>query len=143
MANEATVKLEATQDTKYGARRYKVADGTAIAKGTLMVLSAESAGDNPTAIAHSASHEFPVGFALESKEANDGATSIAVQTTGIVDAVASGSVTFGHLVITSPDANQVLEMPSVISNGSLNALVGRCLETASDGEKVRVSLMIP
>lgn len=58
--------------------RYTVADGTAIPKGTVMVI-----GDNRTAVAHSAINEPFAGIAASEKVANDGSTTLACYTCGI------------------------------------------------------------
>jgi hypothetical protein len=112
-----------------------VADGTALTRGTLMVLSA----DPNTIVAHSAANEIPVGILLQDKAANDGTTRVAVALDGDWDMVADGSVTLGQLVVPGAAVNDVKGInDTMISNKFINQIVGICLETASDNEVVRV-----
>ena len=67
--------------------RYTVADGTGIAKGTLMQLSS----DPRTITASSGDGEIFVGIAAAEKVANDGSTELAVYTNGIFDITDSGA----------------------------------------------------
>lgn len=129
MANEADV-VNLDSDIHY----FTVADGTAIQKGTIMVISA----DPRTIIAHSAANEIFVGVAVEDKVAGDGQTRIGVRTRGIFDMVASAAITLGRPVALSGTANQIRDAGASLSLTDLNAVFGRCLETASASEKVNV-----
>lgn len=133
MANEADV-LNRDGDIHY----FTVADGNALNKGTLMILSA----DPRTAAAHSADGQIPLGFSVEEKVANDGQIKLGVRTRGIVDAVCDGNVTLGDLLIPGAVANRLRSAPAAsLSNAGLRSIAGRALETGSDGEKIAVLLM--
>ncbi len=101
MASEANVRVEKSDDVRW----YTVADGTAIAKGSLLVMSS----DPRTAVKHSAAGEYPLGFAVNEKEANDGQVKMGVQRAGVVDAVAKGAIILGYMVIPGSDANEVAQ----------------------------------
>lgn len=134
MANEATILN--VNDLEY--RQITVADGTAIAKGTLIVLTV----DPNTGREHGGTiNEFPVGFAAVEKTANDGQTTIPVVVRGDIDAVADGTITLGRLVNVGAVANRV-RMHELASIEKLAHVVGRCMETASDAEKVRIRVML-
>ena len=128
MANEA-VCIEAPRVIK----RYTVADGTGIAKGTILKLS----GDN-TAIASSGQDVF-AGIAIEEKTASDGIVEIGAAIDGVWDLTTSAGVgiTLGGIVALS-GANlikQALEAEMVTG-----AAFGKALETASASEVIRVRL---
>lgn len=137
MANEAYIKQE--HDDQY--RYWTVADGTAIEKGTLMVID-ESA--TRTAKKHSgAVSDYPVGFAVQEKEANDGQTKIAVQAMGVVDAVADGTIDEGDLCDPGETANKVQAAATDdLSLLHLRKLMGFALEAASDGDRFKLRLNI-
>lgn len=126
MANEA-VCIEAP--TKYA--RYTIADGAAIAKGTILQLSS----DPNTATASSGSDVF-AGIAIEEKVASDGITEIGAALDGVWDIKAAGSaVTLGNAVSLS-GANLI--RTSIEADFPLGKPFGKCLETASASEVVRV-----
>lgn len=116
--------------------RYTVADGTGIAKGTLMYLSA----DPRTIAASSGDGQIFVGVAAAEKVASDGSTTLAVYTNGIFDIKDSGAgMTLGdacklngaNLVATADEA------------GAQNTqeIVGTVLETAAANEVVAVRIL--
>lgn len=113
--------------------KFTVADGTNISKGTLLKLS----GDR-TVAASAANSDVFAGIAAADKEANDGATKLSAYTEGIFDLVAcTAGVTLGGIVSISL-ANiikQATEAEMVTGD-----IVGKCIETASDGETVQVML---
>ena|SRR3990167_2862557 len=134
MANEATL-LE-VNELEY--RQLTVGDATAINKGTLMVITV----DPNTGREHGGTiNEIPVGFSAVEKTANDGQTTLPCQVRGDVDAVADGAITIGKLVCPGTVANRVREFGAA-SIEKLDKVMGHCLETASDGEKVRIRLML-
>lgn len=138
MANEADILT--SSNLEY--RQVTVADGTAIAKGALIVLGSDP---NTGVIATGANTDIPLGFLAVEKAANDGQTTVPVLVRGDVDAVADGAITLGHLVVPgSVTANRV-EQASAVSLSQqvvMRSVLGRCLETASDAEKVRIRLML-
>jgi len=120
-------------------RQVTVADGTGIAKGALLILSS----DPNTATAHSAQLQVPIGIATSEKVASDGATVLGAMVRGDVDMVAQAAITLGDLVMPGGVANQVIGIPtSTLSGTDLRFILGRCMETASAGERVRIRLML-
>lgn len=133
MANEA-IKVELTNNTGFPIR-YACASGTAIAKGTLLILS-----DPRTVTAHSTGvGGVFAGIASMGKEATDYSTSISAWTDGIFEIKASGAITVGDKVKTSSAANYV-EAITGAASGSI--VVGTALETASDAEVINVRVRI-
>ena len=124
MANEAVI-IELFN----GGRpiRYTCAAGTAIAKGTIMVLTTPR-----TVVAHSAVDTPIVGVAVAGKTATDGATDIAVWTDGIFDVytAAAGTYAVGALVAGSGTANMgtVADANDVLQNST----IGMGLEAAAN-----------
>lgn len=128
MANEA-VCIEAPRIIK----RYTVADGTGITKGTILKLS----GDN-TAIASSGADVF-AGIAMEEKTASDGITEIAAAIDGVWDLTcnAGAGITLGGIVSLS-GANLIKQ--AVEAETVTGAALGKALETATASEVIRVRL---
>jgi hypothetical protein len=129
MANEA-VCIETPKIIK----RYTVADGTGIAKGTILALSS----DPNTAAASSAADVF-AGIAIEEKVISDGITEIAAAIDGVWDIKcnAGTGITLGGIVSLS-GANLIKQATA----GELltGAAFGKILETASASEVCRVRL---
>lgn len=88
---------------------YTVADGTAIAKGCLMYLSASPGVASKT----SGAGQLFVGIAQDTKAANDGQTKMACITHAVVllTCGAAESMGFGEPVITGAVANEVTISP--------------------------------
>lgn len=113
--------------------RYTVADGNAVAKGTLMYLS----GDPRTIAASSGEGQIFVGIAASEKVANDGQTTLAVYTHGIFDLKDSGSgMTLGD-VCKLGGANTIATADEAGAQGAKEE-VGLVLETAAANEVVAV-----
>ena|SRR3990167_4050894 len=130
MADEAVV-LHLDSDIQY----FTVADGTAIAKGSILVIGS----DPRTAVAHTAGDEVFLGVTVEDKVASDGQTRLAARCRGIFDIKAKSSVTLGDYVMLSPTANQVDPIEAgALSGKRLRNIVGICLETASAAEVVQI-----
>lgn len=114
---------------------YTVADGTGIAKGTIMRIA-----DARTMVVAGA-NEVPVGIAAAEKVANDGSTTLAVYTNGIFDLKvtdSTGAVSVGEYVITN-GSNTVTRLPvSGLEPDDINKIVGKALETGSAGEVIQV-----
>lgn len=118
-----------------------VADANAIAKGTLLILSADP---NTAVVSATDNHSTPVGVTLEDKVASDGKTSMSVALDGEWDVVASGGITLGYPVICGSLANTVkLVHQSMVSLEYTRCIMGTCMETASDTERVRIALNLP
>ena len=131
MANEATI----IELSGLNPHNFTVADGTNISKGTLLKLSS----DPNTASASAADSDVYAGVAAADKEANDGATTLAVHVPGqgnIFDMTCGGAgVTLGAMVSLS-GAN-------VIKNATeaefpTGDVIGQALETGSAAEVIRV-----
>ena len=118
-------------------RRFTIADATQVSKGTLMTLT-----DNRTATVAVASHipQVYAGVSSESKDANDGATSIGCWTNGIFEAIASGAIPVGA-PITGGANNDVQNVAALLVASGANIL-GYALETASDNEVINVRLRL-
>lgn len=114
-------------------------DSSTVLKGTLIVLARDpNIGD-----IHRSIQTIPLGFAVADKAASDGQTEIGVKVRGDVDAIADGAITLGDLVEVSGVINRVKTVTAgTLSGTGLRYMLGRCLETASDGERVRIRLML-
>ena len=139
MANEAKVFSEGVggPDSPLNVRTFTIADGNAIAEGTLLVYDTASR----TVIAHTAAGGLkcrPLGFATSSKVANDGHTTIGVQMSGVV--------TTGDLVCASQvTANRVesfAKSGSVSFYTDVTRIMGRALTTSADAGTVKVALTL-
>jgi hypothetical protein len=132
MANEADI---ITYDNKYGMVKFTVNDTDAIPKGTLVVCS-----EDPFKGTLHSSGGNPVGIAAIDKTASDGDTEISVITRGVVDMVADGAIAVGYMVKPGTSANTVMQATGSASELEIGQLMGRCLETAANGERVRILL---
>jgi hypothetical protein len=128
MADEA-VCIETP--TKFA--RYTVADGNALAIGTLLRLT----GDN-TAEAHGANDSAVfAGIVFEEKTALDGITEITAALDGVWDMTDGGDgITLGALVALDGTANEI--RPAVEAEFPTGDIIGKALETASANEVIRV-----
>lgn len=131
MANE-WVKVEL-----YGAnndgnpRRYTIADGTSVSKGTLLALT-----DPRTVTAADATSTAIAGVASEEHIANDGVTTISAWTDGIFNATSSGAVTVGGGIVAA-------ESNKVISGAvGVYGYIGYVLETFTNGQTKQVRLLL-
>lgn len=116
MANEWTKVELYGQNNDGDPRRYTVASGVAIAKGTLLIF-----GAGRTAVAHAAGvGGYIAGVAAMDKSATDLSTSISAWTNGIFDVTASGTLTEGHPFKTSATANTV----EVAANTIIGSAIG-------------------
>lgn len=110
--------------------KFTVADGVAIPKNSLMVIS-----DPRTASISSGDNQPFAGIAASEKVANDGSTSLACYTHGIFDLTDSGAgITAGERVSIKA-TNQIAK---VAAADQLFSDVGIALETASGGEVIAV-----
>lgn len=141
MANEARVFAEGP-DSAVVVRQFTVADGTAVAKGALLI----DGGATRTAVAHTAGSTLaPLGFATSSKVASDGRTEIGLQRTGVVDAVADGAIRTGDLLMPGDTtANRLQTAPSGLTSvySGAHRILGRALENAADGGTFKAALTL-
>src|SRR3990167_1688699 len=107
--------------------RYTVADGTAIEKGQLMVLT-----DPRTIVASSVDNEAFAGVLAAEKVASDGSTTIACYTHGIFDINNAAAITVGERVSIDGDD----EVTKVAAADLLFSDVGIALETAASADEV-------
>lgn len=136
MAYEAEV-LKGEHDN--GITYFTIANATAVAKGTLMVMS-EAA--TRTCLVHTAgTGKIPIGFAVEEKEANDGKTELAIQRIGLVNAYADDTVDEGDLLCAgAATVNQVEPINATVSNLVLRSVIGIALQAASANGKFLMRL---
>lgn len=131
MANEAVI-IELFN----GGRpiRFTCADGTGIAKGSLLELT------DPRTVIQNANDNAPVaGIAAFEKVANDGAVTISAYTDGIFDMLTdAGSDSVGHMAANSATANtlQTGDADDLLQGST----VGKLLETAGNAEVVAVRI---
>ena len=130
MANEAILRVRYSDPTDF-----TVADGAAIAKGTVCKLS-----DLRTGAASSADGDIFAGIAARDKIASDGRTQLALFTDGIFDVTlgASGATTLGHK-INITGAN-LFSAASVTTAADFAEHVGKVLETGANDEVVQVEI---
>ena len=107
-----------------------VADGTAIAKGALMIWKT----DPRTLLKHAGVDESFAGIAATEKVASDGQLSIAVYTNGIFDitAAAAGVVAMGAMAAVSatPNMTTAADAADLLQNSH----VGYVLESQANDE---------
>lgn len=107
---------------------FTCADGTGIEKGALLVLS-----DPNTVATTTGDTDAIVGIAAEEKIANDGRTQISVYTEGIFKGYAGAAgVTAGMAIISDTATGAANEL--VVADINSEHIVGRALETATDGQ---------
>ena len=132
MANE-WVKVELFGANNDGQPvRYTIADSIAVSKGTLMNLidsrAVSYAGAAGAALA---------GVASESKNANDGATTISCWTQGIFRVLASAAIVLGTAWESAAGTNQ----NQIITSSGVGAFTGGwVLDTTATAETVNVRL---
>jgi len=123
MANEATIT---TLLGKYGNPvEYTVADGTAIPKGSLMVMDSSP----QTAKISAAAGDFFVGIANSEKKANDGKTKMAVITKCIAEITTKGG---GSAVLGAPvhiDGVNLVDVATDDTCAGATLVVAQSLET--------------
>jgi hypothetical protein len=107
--------------------RYTCANGTGIAKGTLLQLA-----DPRTASATSADGDKFIGIAAHEKVANDGSTSIAVYTNGIFGLKDSGGGVNAGTRVKVNGANLIATADEAGANGE-SEVVGLVLTNAGAG----------
>jgi len=123
MALETTLVVETSTPVSF-----TCADGTAIPKGSILKVA-----DLAVVSITTGDTDLVIGIAAEEKIASDGRTSIGVYMNGIFKGYAGlGAVTAGRAIITDTGTGAANEL--VIADTNSEAIVGRALETATDGE---------
>lgn len=139
MANEARVYSSGAENAIV--RRVNVANAN-IPKGSLLVYQGSI---SRRGVVHSGGvGEYPLGFTVEEVSTDDTSkTTVGVQRTGEVVAKADGTVSTGDLVEPGDTANQVRTLTFAnLSSSSFRSVLGRALENATDGNDVRIALML-
>lgn len=126
------VPVDAGEKLNQSIRRYTIANGTAVSKGTLLALS-----DPRTVIAVTANAPL-AGVAAEDHNANEGITNISVWTDGVFEATASGAITIGRPFGAST-GNTIAGIGTALSGAMVGGYV---LETASAAEQINVRLKL-
>lgn len=107
---------------------FTCADGTAIPKGSVLVIS-----DPNTVAITSGDTDAAIGIAAEEKIANDGKTTIGVYLRGIFKGYAGAAgATVGMGLITDTGTGAANEL--VVADVNSEHIVGTALETAADTE---------
>ena len=133
MVNE-WVKVELYGVNNDGApRRYVIATGTSVSKGTLMTLTTPR-----TATVAGATAAPSAGSAAEDHDANVGVTSISCYTDGIFRAVASAAISVGDAVMNAENNN--VRTATVAASGA--KILGYALEDIADLATGSIRLML-
>jgi len=134
MANEATI-IELIGKVPGCPINFTCADGTGIAKGTLLEVTSPR-----TVIANTNDNAPVVGIAAMEKVANDGATTISVYTNGIFDMLtAAGAQSAGAMQANSATENTIQAADGAdMLQGSA---VGYLLEDCAGGDVVAVRVL--
>ena len=144
MANEWTKVELYGQNNDGDCRRFAIADGVAVSKGTLLALV--DVGGTRTASAAVIASKVYAGIASEEHLPNQSVTTIAVWTNGIFEATASGAVGMGS-PITGAEYNffQSVKENAATSGCAIASgagIFGYSFEEAADAEKVNVRLRL-
>lgn len=131
MANEATM-IQRLQDRL---SECTVADGVAIAKGTILKLS-----DPNTGAASSADGDIFVGIAATGKEANDGQTRMSIWTKGIFDLKCDAVGVTAGSKLKIGGANLV-STADVTTAADFNEHFAVALQTGAASEVIEVRLL--
>lgn len=116
-------------------RRYTVADGTAIPKGTLLKLSTPM-----TAAAATADNDIPGGIAWEDKVASDGITEITAALDGVWGiTTTNAAITIGNEV-TIGGTNEIKVYTTL--DGEKGYVLGTALETCSANVVIAVAVFV-
>jgi hypothetical protein len=128
MANEAVCLQTPTRF-----RRYTVADGGAIAKGTLLKLSTPM-----TAAAATADNDIVGGIAWEEKVASDGITEITAALDGVWSILTTNAaITIGNEV-TIGGTNEIKVYTTL--DDEKGYVLGKALETCSANVRIAVAV---
>lgn len=129
-------KVELTNNTGFP-RRYAVASGVTIVKGTALTLT-----DERTAIATSTQGAPSAGIASMEKDGSDFSTSITAWTDGIFIVSASLGVAVGDPLMLAADRNHVM-VASLTASGA--QIIGYSLDTegaSAVGPRIKMRLRL-
>ena len=127
-------KVELTNSTGFP-RRYTVASGVAINKGTLLGLQ------DPRTASGSVTVLMPcAGVANMDKEADDYSTSITAWTDGIFKCECSGAIAAGEPVLIGGADQIIAASGGTVASGA--QIIGYALETGADNETIQFRLRI-
>ena len=124
LANEAVILQ--TNNLEY--RQGTVADGSAWAKGTVMIFTITP----NTLNSHTSHKQFPAGILAVEKVASDGQTTVPILVSGDVTAIADGTVAIGDIVCVADVANRFRTLGAV-SIEKLTNIAGVAVSGAGDG----------
>jgi hypothetical protein len=134
------VKVELYGANRDGdARRFTVASGTAITKGTVLQLT-----DPRTASAHSAEVQPIAGIAAMDKDGSDYSTSITAWTNGIFEMAVSGAtITRGAPAVMHTTLNAIRQ-PTAAELGTLSGatVIGYAMEDGVLNETINVRVKL-
>lgn len=130
MANEATCIQAPTRF-----RRYTVADGTAIAKGTILKLTTPM-----TAAASTADNDIMCGIAWEDKVASDGITEISVALDGVWSILTTNAAISVGQDVTAGGTNEI-KVYTTLDNEK-GYVLGKALETCSANVRIAVAVWV-
>ena len=135
MANEVTKVELYGQNNDGDPRRYEVASGVAIAKGTILELT-----DARTAVAATASTALWAGVAAMGKAADDKSTSISAWTNGIFEMAASLAIVVGQKVKSNGTSNFITGLSQPNAQSSFAIGFGVALQSAEPAERINVRI---
>ena len=136
------VKVELYGANRDGdARRFTCASGTAISKGTILVLTSPR---TVTGMADNQEVKPVAGIAAMDKSGTDYSTSITAWTNGIFEMYASGAIARGRDVILSDTTNFVAAPSTATAAAAASgaAILGYALEDASGNDVINVRLRL-
>jgi len=114
-------------------RRYTIADGVTVSKGTLLALI-----DPRVASYAIVTSVMCAGIAKEDHVAGQNVLSISAWTNGIFESYASGAIAVGAAIsVAGPDSVQ-----TATAGASGAMIIGYSLEAAGDLEKVNVRILL-
>jgi len=117
-------------------RRYTVADGTAIPKGTVLQLTSPL-----TASATSADNNIPAGILMEEKVISDGVTEVTAALDGVWGITCSAAgITVGNDV--GMNALNEIKIYTTLDNEK-GYVLGKALETTAGSNVIAVAVFIP
>lgn len=135
LGTEATVVELYGNNNDGRPRRFTVADGNAIPKGTLMFL--DSSARHASMAITSGPTVIPLGILAHDKVANDGNTSVGIWTHGIFSVVASTAITVGQKVKIG-GINSVSPMNEPADIGSYALMFGVTYTTAAAAARANI-----
>lgn len=128
MANEAVCLQTPTRF-----RRYTVADGAGIAKGTILKLTTPM-----TAAASTADNDIMCGIAWEEKTASDGITEIVAALDGVWSILTTNAAITVGQDVTAGGTNEIKVFTTL--DDEAGKVLGKALETCSANVRIAVAV---